>query len=48
MASNATEAVADPWVTCFLTSMVIRYLNGLEGIAGRMGSSEPSHQLLDP
>ena len=36
VASNETEAAPDPWVTCFLTGMVIRYLDGLDGVAGRM------------
>ncbi len=36
MASNATETVVDPWVTCFLTGMVIRYLGGLGGVPERM------------
>ena len=37
MASTRSEqAASDPWVTCFLTGMVIRYLDGLDGAAGRM------------
>jgi hypothetical protein len=36
MGSNETEPVVDPWVTCFLTSMVIRYLDSLDGAGGRM------------
>jgi DNA-binding NtrC family response regulator len=51
---NATESVDDPWVTCFLTGMVIRYLEGLGGAAGRMdyhrvmGVVEGFDHICDP
>ncbi len=35
-ASNATEPVVDPWVTCFLTGMVIRHLDSLPGVGDRI------------
>ncbi len=34
--TKCDEAVIDPWATCFLTGMVIRYLDGLDGVGGRM------------
>jgi len=34
--SNGFEKIIDPWATCFLSAMVIRYLDGLDGAAGRM------------
>ena len=53
-ASPETEAAPDPWVTCFLTGMVIRYLDGLDGAAGRMdyhrvmGVAEGFDHIRDP
>jgi len=53
-ASNETDAPPDPWVTCFLTGMVIRYLDGLDGAAGRMdyhrvmGATEGFDHIRDP
>ncbi|MEK6605562.1 MAG: sigma-54 dependent transcriptional regulator, partial [Nitrospirota bacterium] len=49
-----TEAPPDPWATCFLTGMVIRYLDGLDGAAGRMdyhrvmGVAEGFDHIRDP
>ncbi|TSA00687.1 MAG: sigma-54-dependent Fis family transcriptional regulator [Nitrospiraceae bacterium] len=55
MASTRTdEPVTAPWVTCFLTGMVIRYLDGLDGAAGRMdyhrvmGVAEGFDHIRDP
>ena len=31
-----TETAPDPWATCFLAGMVIRYLDGLDGVSGKM------------
>src|SRR5207245_10639917 len=53
-ASNATEPVVDPWVTCFLTGMVIRHLDSLPGIGDRidyhrvMGMVEGFDHIRDP
>ncbi len=34
--ASQQEAVVDPWVTCFLTGMVIRHLDSLPGIGDRI------------
>jgi transcriptional regulator with GAF, ATPase, and Fis domain len=34
--ASQPEAVVDPWVTCFLTGMVIRHLDSLPGIGNRI------------
>lgn len=34
--TRSEEAAPDPWVTCFLTGMVIRYLDGLDKVSGKM------------
>src|SRR5437899_1945404 len=53
-ASNATEPVVDPWVTCFLTGMVIRHLDSLPGMDDRldyhrvMGVVEGFDHIRDP
>jgi transcriptional regulator with PAS, ATPase and Fis domain len=50
----SVDATSDPWVTCFLTGMVIRYLDGLDGTAGRMdyhrvmGVAEGFDHIRDP
>ena len=37
MASTKTDDSAPaPWVTCFLTGMLVRYLDGLDGVSGNM------------
>src|SRR2546425_379447 len=52
--SIGAETVSDPWVTCFLTSMMIRYLDGLDGVGARMdyhrimGVVEGSDHIRDP
>src|SRR5206468_7406518 len=53
-ASNATEPAVDPWVTCFLTGMVIRHLDSLPGMDDRldyhrvMGVVEGFDYIRDP
>src|SRR5438876_3616834 len=53
-ATNATETVTDPWVTCFLTGMVNRYLDSLPGTDDRldfhrvMGVVEGFDHIPDP
>src|SRR2546425_639016 len=53
-ASNATEPVVDPWVTCFLTGMVIRHLDSLPGMDDHldyhrvMGGGEGFDHIRDP
>ncbi len=34
--ASQQEAVVDPWVTCFLTGMVIRHLDSLPGVGDRI------------
>ena len=52
--TRSDEAVVDPWATCFLTGMVIRYLDGLDGVGGRMdyhrvmGVVEGFDHITDP
>ena len=55
MPSTRTDApVVDPWVTCFLTGMVIRHLDSLPGIGDRidyhrvMGVVEGFDHIRDP
>ena len=52
--TSQSQAVVDPWVTCFLTGMVIRYLDSLSGIDDRldyrrvMGVVEGFDHIRDP
>lgn len=52
--TKSDEPVVDPWVTCFLTGMVIRYLDSLPGIGDRidyhrvMGVVEGFDHIRDP
>src|SRR5947208_6076944 len=52
--TSPSEAVVDPWVTCFLTGMVIRYLDSLPGTDDRldyhrvMGVVEGFDHIRDP
>ena len=52
--TKSDEPVVDPWVTCFLTGMVIRHLDSLPGIGDRldyhrvMGVVEGFDHIRDP
>ncbi len=52
--TKSDEPVVDPWVTCFLTGMVIRHLDSLPGVGDRidyhrvMGVVEGFDHIRDP
>lgn len=54
MSSHDTDPISDPWATCFLTGMVIRYLDTLPGVGERvdyhrvMGVVEGFDHIRDP
>ncbi len=54
LSSRDTEPISDPWVTCFLTGMVVRYLDSLGETAQRidyhrvMGVVEGFDYIRDP